>query len=434
MRPEWLTAAVALLPPVGLWAAYPRRPAAASAIFGLALAAGAALLASAPGAGRAAAAVTALWGVGGTALAWRLARRREAEHSAFAERLASVRAQRESMAEELRGLKARGHNAELAHREASALYGLVKSLSEAMSWEEARPRVEAALEQYFGSRVEYALYVAGLRGEGEIRPLTLRGLRTSPGASWATLERLLQEQGVSAASPRAFEKPERAVGVPIREGQELLGYLYTRVPEGAASEAWLAKTQSFVSELGVAFRRVKLFQEVERLSEIDGLTGVRRRGAFDKKISEELVRAKTFKTTFALMILDIDHFKSLNDGHGHPFGDQVLKRLGAVLNSLVYDTDFVARYGGEEFAIVLPRAEPAGALRKAEAIRAAIEAEIFSVGFEELRVTVSIGISHFPRDASTPEEMVARADSAMYSAKASGRNRVVDSDALRRMN
>ena len=101
------------------------------------------------------------------------------------------------------------------------------------------------------------------------------------------------------------------------------------------------------------------------------------------------------------MILDIDHFKSLNDGHGHPFGDQVLKRIGAVLNSLVYDTDFVARYGGEEFAIVLPRAEPAGALRKAEAIRAAIEAEVFSVGFEELRVTISIGVSHFPRDAST---------------------------------
>jgi diguanylate cyclase (GGDEF)-like protein len=434
MNTTWLAVAIVLLPPLGLWAAYPRRSIAAGAFFGIALAAGAALLVSAPESGRVSAALTALWGIGGAALAWRLALSRETEHNAFVERLSSVRVQRERMAEELRGLKARGHNAELAHREASALYGLVKSLSEAMSWEEARPRVEAALEQYFGPKVEYALYVAGLRGEGEIRPLTVRGLRTSPGASWATLERLFQEQGASAGAARAFEKPERSVGVPIREGNEILGYLYARVPEGAASEAWLAKTQSFVSELGVAFRRVKLFQEVERLSEIDGLTGVRRRGAFDKKISEELVRAKTFKTTFALMILDIDHFKSLNDGHGHPFGDQVLKRLGAVLNSLVYDTDFVARYGGEEFAIVLPRAEPAGALRKAEAIRAAIEAEIFSVGFEELRVTVSIGISHFPRDASTPEEMVARADSAMYSAKASGRNRVVDSDALRRLN
>jgi len=422
-------AAVSLLPPLGLWAAYPRRSVAAGAFFGIALAASAALLVSSPSS-----ALTALWGVGGTALAWRLARRREADHAVLIERTASVRAQRERMAAELKGLKARGHNAELAHREATALYGMVKSLSEAMSWEEARPRVEGSLEQYFGPRVEYALYVAGLRGEGEIRPLTVRGMRTSPGAAWSTLERLLQEQGANAATPRCFDRPERAVGVPIREGQELLGYLYARVPEGTAPEAWLAKTQSFVSELGVAFRRVKLFQEVERLSEIDGLTGVRRRGAFDKKISEELVRAKTFKTTFGLMLLDIDHFKSLNDRYGHPFGDQVLKRLGAVLNSLVYDTDFVARYGGEEFAIVLPRAEPAGALRKAEAIRAAIEAELFSVGFEELRVTVSIGVSHFPRDASTPEELVARADAALYAAKSAGRNRVVDSDALRRTN
>ncbi len=431
----WLAPAVAFLPPLGLWAAYAgRRSGAAAAVFGLALAAGAAQLASAPAAAFASAALTALWGAGGAALAWRLALRREAEQNALVARLASVRSQRERMALELRGLKARGLNAEIAHREASALYGLVKSLSEAMSWEEARPRVEGALEQYFGPRVEYALYVAGLRGEGEIRPLTVRGLRTSPGASWATVERLLQEQGSNHGIARVFEKPERSVGVPIREGQEVLGYLYARVPESASPEAWLAKTQSFVSELGVAFRRVKLFQEVERLSEIDGLTGVRRRGAFDKKIGEELVRAKTFKTTFGLMILDIDHFKSLNDGHGHPFGDQVLKRIGAVLNSLVYDTDFVARYGGEEFAIVLPRAEPAGALRKAEAIRAAIEAEVFSVGFEELRVTVSIGLSHFPRDASTPEEMVARADAAMYAAKSAGRNRVVDSDALRRSN
>ncbi|MEQ1919625.1 MAG: hypothetical protein ABL955_10530, partial [Elusimicrobiota bacterium] len=165
MNVAWLTAAVILLPPLGLWAAYPRRSVAAGAFFGIALAAGAALLVSAPETGRIASALTAVWAIGGAALGWRLARRREIEHGAFAERLASVRVQRERMAEELRGLKARGHNAELAHREATALYGLVKSLSEAMSWEEARPRVEGALEQYFGPRVEYALYVAGLRGE-----------------------------------------------------------------------------------------------------------------------------------------------------------------------------------------------------------------------------------------------------------------------------
>ncbi|MEK7389426.1 MAG: GGDEF domain-containing protein [Elusimicrobiota bacterium] len=433
MKNEWLAVAAALVPVLGLLAAYPRRSKVAGGTAVVAVAMGAVLLATAQEMEMTAVVLAAVWSAGGAALAWRLMRRHEVEHAALVERLRAVRVRRDQLVEELRGLKTRGHSAELAHREASALYGMVKGLSEALSWEDARPRVEAALEQFFGSSVEYALYVAGMRGEGgEVKPLSLRGLRTSPGSAWTTLERLLQEQGATPAGSRLFDRPERAVGVPIREGQEQLGYLYARVPEGSSPEAWLAKTQSFVSELGVAFRRVKLFQEVERLSEIDGLTGVRRRGAFDRKLGEELVRAKTFKTTFALMLLDIDHFKSLNDRYGHPFGDQVLKRLGAVLNGLVYDTDFVARYGGEEFVIILPRAESAGALRKAEAIRAAVEAETFAIGFEELRATISIGLAHYPRDASTAEELVARADAAMYAAKSAGRNRVIDCDALRR--
>ena len=432
MRAELLWTLAALLPAAGLWAGYPRRSWAAAAALGAALAAGAALLALAPERARASAALAAASAVAGAALSWRFVRRGEAEQEAADARLAVVRGQREKAAAELASLKDRGRDAEKQHREATALYGMVKGLAEALSWEEARPRVESALEQYFGPRVEYALYVADLRGEGSVRPLSVRGLRVSPGAAWSTLERLLQEQGGSPNAPKVFDRPEAAVGMPIREGQELLGYLYARVPEGARSDDWLAMTQAFVSELGMAFRRVKLFQEVERLSEIDGLTGVRRRGAFDRRIADELVRARTFKTTFGLMLLDIDHFKSLNDRYGHPFGDQVLKRVGAVLNASVYETDFVARYGGEEFAIILPRAEPAGALRKAEAIRAAIEAERFPVGFEELQITISIGLAHFPRDAGTPEELVAGADAALYAAKSAGRNRVVDCDALRR--
>ena len=432
MRPELLAGGVALLPAAALWLSYPRRPWASAAGLGVALAAGAAAVSLAPAGLHAAAALSAAGGVLGTALSWALCRRREADHAAAAARLGEVRARRAAMAKELAALKARGLNAEQIHKETMATYGMVKGLAEALSWEDARPRIEAAIEQYFGAGSEYALYVSGLRGDADVRPLALRGLRNSPGAAWATLERLMQEQGGAPQAPRIFERPERSVGMPIREGQELLGYLYVRVPEGTPAQAWLAKTQAFCSELIVAFKRVKLFQEVERLSEIDGLTGVRRRGAFDKRIADEAVRARTFKTTFGLMLLDIDHFKSLNDRYGHPFGDQVLKRVGAVLNASVYETDYVARYGGEEFVILLPRAEAAGALRKAEAIRAAIEAESFTVGFETVKATVSIGVAHFPRDASSPDELVARADAAMYAAKSSGRNRVVDGESLRR--
>ena len=105
--------------------------------------------------------------------------------------------------------------------------------------------------------------------------------------------------------------------------------------------------------------------------------------------------------------------------------DFVLKR-GLLLRSSVYETDFVGRYGGEEFGRVLPRADAAGVLRKAEAIRARMEGEVFSQGFETVKISVSIGIAHFPRDGAAAGELVARADAALYRAKETGRNKVVD--------
>ncbi|MEK7383213.1 MAG: GGDEF domain-containing protein [Elusimicrobiota bacterium] len=426
MSREVLEAGFILAPAAALWLSYPRRPRVAAVACGVVLAVGAVLVALAQADARSGSALAVLGALLSTVLTWLLCRRREADHRAAFSRLETVRSQRLQISEELSRLKKRGLSAEREHRETLAVYGMVKSLAEALSWDDARPRIEAAIEQYFGNGAEYALYVAGLRDEGEVRPLTLRGLRASPGSSWTTLSRFLQEQGAVPTSSKVFERPERAVGMPIHEGTEMLGYLYARVPDGAAPQEWLSKTEAFASELIVAFKRVKLFQEMERLSEIDGLTGLKRRGAFDKRLAEEVVRARTFKTTFGLMLLDIDHFKSLNDKYGHPFGDQVLKRIGTVLKTTVYDTDFVARYGGEEFVVLLPRAEPEGARRKAEAIRTAIEAEAFSAGFEAVKTTVSIGLAFFPRDAATSEELVSRADAAMYAAKSGGRNRVVD--------
>ena len=146
--------------------------------------------------------------------------------------------------------------------------------------------------------------------------------------------------------------------MPIHDSGELVGYFYARLPKDQEPQALLAKAKIFAAETSLAFRRVKLFQEMEQLSQVDGLTGVFRRGAFDEKLREETLRARTFKTTYSLLMLDIDHFKRLNDRYGHPFGDQVLRRIGEILQGSVYETDFVARYGGEEFVLIMPRAEP----------------------------------------------------------------------------
>ena len=104
----------------------------------------------------------------------------------------------------------------------------------------------------------------------------------------------------------------------------------------------------------------------------------------------------------------------------------MLKRVGALLRAGVYETDFVGRYGGEEFGIVLPRADFAGVRRKAEAIRSKIEEENFVQGLETVKLTVSTGIAHFPRDGMTARDLIAGADKALYKAKETGRNKVVD--------
>ena len=423
---ELTVAALAVLPPIGLAL---RGGAASWVLLGL-CAAGAAWGIQAHPEPRTLAA--AAWSLSGALYGLYLARREASGLAAARKAKETAHALRETAAAQLAQAKATGAQAGREQKETLAIYGMIKGLAESLTWEEMRPKLEAAVNQYLGV-LEFSLFVAepSEGGKETFRPLSVRGLSGSAGASWATLERRLQERGAGTHESKYFEAPERAVALPIQEGAEVLGYFYARAPEGADGQALLGKARTFAGEISFAFRRVRLFREMESLSRTDGLTGVHRRGAFDGRLQEEVIRARTFKTTFCLMLLDIDHFKSLNDRYGHPFGDQVLRRVGELLNASVYETDFVARYGGEEFTLIMPRAQPEGAVRKAEAIRAALSQERFSIALETVQVTVSIGIAHFPRDASTPEELVAQADRAMYQAKSRGRDRVVDASSLK---
>ena len=347
------------------------------------------------------------------------------DYEVLSDRLKKRETHRATVFENLKGTKARSKDIEVEQREVLALYGMVKGLSEAMTWSDIRPKLEVAVEQYL--RVEsFALYIIGENEEEALRPLLRRGLSTGLGSSWDSVKRHLQERAIAVTVPHFIEGTAPAVAVPIFENKNLTGYFFARVPKDRDPEKTLAKAQSFVDEISFAFQRIRLFQEVEKGSRIDGLTGVFRRGVFDEKIAEEFIRAQTFKTTFCIMILDIDKFKNLNDSYGHPFGDTVLQRVGEILRESVYETDFVARYGGEEFAILLPRAEPEGVLRKAEAVRHAIESESFELAMKHVKVTISIGVAHYPRDGQTADSIVKQADQALYNAKENGRNRVVD--------
>ena len=161
-------------------------------------------------------------------------------------------------------------------------------------------------------------------------------------------------------------------------------------------------------------------EELQRLSVTDGLTGLTNHRSMMQRLKEETLRAERNKRPFSIIMADVDHFKAFNDTFGHPAGDEVLKRVAALLRESTRTIDCVARYGGEEFAIVLPETEGAGALEVAERMRKRVEAEPFA----KRAITLSIGIAEFPRDGRSLESLVAAADRALYRAKGGGRNRI----------
>jgi diguanylate cyclase (GGDEF)-like protein len=154
-------------------------------------------------------------------------------------------------------------------------------------------------------------------------------------------------------------------------------------------------------------------------SQTDGLTGLINRRAFDRLLREELSRAQRGAVSLALLMVDVDHFKSFNDDLGHVAGDDALKRVAHTLTVQARNYDHVARYGGEEFALVLPEADMDEACAAAERIRSAIEA----MHSPQRTITVSVGVA-LSAPGDTPEQLIKRADKALYQAKGDGRNRV----------
>jgi diguanylate cyclase (GGDEF)-like protein len=162
--------------------------------------------------------------------------------------------------------------------------------------------------------------------------------------------------------------------------------------------------------------------ELEELSITDGLTGLRNRRHIMATLEHEVSRAQRTRRPLAVMMLDVDHFKRLNDRFGHQTGDEVLIKVAGVVRSAVRNLDGAGRYGGEEFIVVLPETDRSGARDVAERIRRMVESTIFAQG--EVTVTLSIGVATFPADGDDAARVIAAADAALYRAKEGGRNRV----------
>jgi diguanylate cyclase (GGDEF)-like protein len=158
--------------------------------------------------------------------------------------------------------------------------------------------------------------------------------------------------------------------------------------------------------------------ELERLSVTDPLTGLDNRRRMMETLQKEVLRSRRLRHAFAVLMADVDHFKSYNDAHGHPAGDEVLKRVAGVLRETARDVDLVARYGGEEFFVLMPETRADGAAQMAERVRERLAAL-------RLPVTLSVGTAEFPTHGDNGDALIRAADAALYEAKRSGRDRVV---------
>ncbi len=167
-------------------------------------------------------------------------------------------------------------------------------------------------------------------------------------------------------------------------------------------------------------------EHVRREAMTDGLTGLANRKAFDDEFDRTLQSAESNRSSFTLLMLDIDHFKSFNDNFGHQVGDQVLRLVARTLKDSIKGKDFAARYGGEEFSIILPDTDLAGAVIVGNALRKAVASKDVinrSTGKVLGRITMSVGVAEYSGE-KTAEELIERADSALYTAKHNGRNQV----------
>lgn len=182
------------------------------------------------------------------------------------------------------------------------------------------------------------------------------------------------------------------------------------------------------SHCAVAVENLKLRERLEELAETDALTGTYNRRHFQRSLERELRRSERYSRSLALVMMDIDHFKRLNDEYGHPAGDAVLKGLAAVVDKTTRNIDIFARYGGEEFVLILPETHLEGAAELAERLRGAVETHEFPVSDDEkIHVTISLGVAVYPA-AKTAEALVQAADDALYRAKEAGRNRMVTAE------
>ena len=215
------------------------------------------------------------------------------------------------------------------------------------------------------------------------------------------------------------------IAVPLKSSGTVIGVLdlYGSALPTGFDDSDVATIRTFAAQATVAVDNVLLHEEAQRLSITDGMTGLWNYRYFTMTVTKEIERAARFDRPLALLMLDLDHFKEVNDSFGHQRGDAVLIELAGRIRAEARDVDTIARYGGEEIVVVLPETDETGARQAAERLCNAVRRKPFGdPGQPPIRLTVSVGVAVFPVHGSTASSLLACADAALYEAKHAGRD------------
>ncbi|HEY4011832.1 MAG TPA: diguanylate cyclase [Polyangiaceae bacterium] len=313
------------------------------------------------------------------------------------------------------------------HLDAALFESVIAAEVRQLGASESFDRLFDLLSQFLSQVTTYR-WMAVLRHE----PHRL-GMHSNPKTQKPALEEARRALGLADGAPAmvtvedddavADAEGPPAVAAPIHFGERMIGAL-AMAPRAPAhpNDGVLVKT--IARELGGALRMATLVEESRVMATIDPLTGLLNRRAFLEWGTREANRSSRYKDPFCMLLLDVDHFKLINDQRGHAVGDTVLSALARLLTSSVRSCDVVARWGGEEFVIAVPSTSQDGAMLLAERIRQGVEEhEIVDANGHRVQVTASFGVAQLAGHESL-EELIDRADRAMYGAKSAGRNRV----------